>query len=402
MPRPAVIQLMSPGPDRLQRPEAVALFRYTLRVLSDPSKRNALWLGFWAGWLFNSKYVFALAIAGAALLIAWTLRKRRARARARRRVGGGHRRCRCSCSRSSTTTCAGARSRRPATSRTSLRTSAAACSTVRGACSRRRTRARCSTRRRSCSRCSAGPRAIREHRRLGLALLVLVVPTFLVYCTYRIVERRLRVGPAVLRVGRAGAARRHRVVRRRTIVARGAKRVRRAASSRAGIGVQLLGSALYWDHFIRIAIDVKNQWLGNPNRSGAYIPERGRGHCDSCFEDTYEILWTPAFQPIAGHWWLVKSLARGDDDGAARRSTRRGAATRRSQMNLGGDVSARADRLVGPAVAQGRDRTRWLVGLGPAARCSPPGRRVRDLEVDSPPPIRYLWPHDAEGRAEPA
>src|SRR5262249_16074775 len=60
-------------------------------------------------------------------------------------------------------------------------------------------------------------------------------------------------------------------------------------------------------------IDAKNQWLGNPNRSGAYIADKGRGHCDSCFEDTYELLWTPAFQPIRGHWWLLRSLAAGDD-----------------------------------------------------------------------------------------
>jgi len=94
------------------------------------------------------------------------------------------------------------------------------------------------------------------------------------------------------------------------------KRAFVAAVIAAGIVVQLLGSALYWDHFIRIAIETKNQWLGNPNRAGAYIPEKGRGHCDSCFEDTYEILWTPAFQPIKGHWWLIKSLACGDADGA--------------------------------------------------------------------------------------
>jgi hypothetical protein len=79
-----------------------------------------------------------------------------------------------------------------------------------------------------------------------------------------------------------------------------------------GASVQVLGTSLYWDHFIRIAIDVKNQWLGQPNRAGSYIAEKGRGHCDSCFEDTYEILWTPAFQPIRGHAWLLRSLARGD------------------------------------------------------------------------------------------
>src|SRR5688572_23548239 len=49
----------------------VALFRYTLRTLADPSKRNALYLGLAAGCLFNTKYVYATAIAGAALLIAW-------------------------------------------------------------------------------------------------------------------------------------------------------------------------------------------------------------------------------------------------------------------------------------------------------------------------------------------
>jgi hypothetical protein len=163
------------------------------------------------------------------------------------------------------------------------------------------------------------PAAIREHRRLGLALLVIVLPTFLVYCTYRSWSGDYAWGPRffvwavpVLLVGMAwfvdrgvGAASRAMCRWRRAFV---------GLVVAAGIAVQLLGSALYWDHFIRIAIDVKNQWLGNPNRSGSYIAERGRGHCDSCFEDTYEITWTPAFQPIEGHWWLVKSLARGDDN----------------------------------------------------------------------------------------
>src|SRR6185295_10033866 len=103
-------------------------------------------------------------------------------------------------------------------------------------------------------------------------------------------------------------------------VDRSAARWRRAivaAVVAAGVAVQLLGSSLYWDHFIRLAIDTKNQWLGQPNRSGSYIAEHGRGHCDSCFEDTYELLWTPAFQPIRGNWWLIRSLARGDDGHSA-------------------------------------------------------------------------------------
>jgi hypothetical protein len=155
------------------------------------------------------------------------------------------------------------------------------------------------------------PAAIRAHRTLGLALLLIVLPTFIVYCTYRSWSGDYAWGPRffvwavpVLLVGIAWFV---------DEMGRW-KRAFVGFVVACGIVVQLLGSALYWDHFIRIAIDAKNQWLGNPNRSGSYIAERGRGHCDSCFEDTYEITWTPAFQPIAGHWWLVKSIARGDED----------------------------------------------------------------------------------------
>src|SRR5262249_30892990 len=150
------------------------------------------------------------------------------------------------------------------------------------------------------------PGAIRARPRLGLALAAMVAPTFLVYCTYRSWSGDYAWGPRffvwalpVLLVGLAQFC--AQLTR--------ARRIALAAVIAVGIGVQLLGNALYWDHFIRIAIDAKNQWLGNPNRSGAYIADKGRGHCDSCFEDTYELLWTPAFQPIRGHWWLVRSIA---------------------------------------------------------------------------------------------
>jgi hypothetical protein len=155
------------------------------------------------------------------------------------------------------------------------------------------------------------PAAIRAQRRLGLALLLVVAPTFLVYCTYRSWSGDYAWGPRyfvwVVPVALVGLAW---FVDLRSR----ARTIALALVIVAGIAVQVLGSALYWDHFIRIAIDAKQQWLGPPNRSGAYIPERGRGYCDSCFEDTYHLLWTPAFQPIRGHWWLVKALARGDDD----------------------------------------------------------------------------------------
>ena len=288
------------------------VFRYTLRVLRDPTKPNALWLGFWAGYLFNTKYVYGTAIAGAALLIAWSLRKQRAELRRvvlwasatavpllvlalvynYLRFGsvtqtgyepylswyfGG-------------SIFDGAWGMLASANKSALLYSPPLVLALLG-----------------------WPRAIREHRMLGIALAVLVVPTFIVYCTYRSWSGDYAWGPRyfvwtvpVLLVGMAWVLDALTRWKRALVIAVVA----------AGVAVQLLGSALYWDHFIRIAIDAKNQWLGTPNRSGAYIPEKGRGHCDSCFEDTYEILWTPAFQPIKGHWWLIKSLARGDRDGA--------------------------------------------------------------------------------------
>jgi len=151
--------------------------------------------------------------------------------------------------------------------------------------------------------------AIRANKRLGITLAALFVPTFLVCCTYRSWSGDYAWGPRFfvyfvppLCIGLAWFVREMSRVKKLVV----------GVVVAAGICVQLLGTSLYWDHFIRIAIDAKNQWLGNPNRKGAYVAEKGRGHCDSCFEDTYELLWTPAFQPIRGHWWLLKSLARGD------------------------------------------------------------------------------------------
>lgn len=302
-----------PYSEILQLTSFLGLFRQTLRTANDPSKRNALWLGFWAGVLFNSKYIFSLAIVGAGVLIGWALRKRRSelvRVLAWSAVTAGpllllalvYNYLRWS---SITKTgyepylswyfggsvFDGAWGMLASPNKSAFLYSPPLVLALLG-----------------------WPTAIREHRRLGLALLVLVVPTFVVYCTYRSWSGDYAWGPRffvwalpVLLVGLAWFV-------DETIG--GMSRLRRvtiAGVVALGIAVQLLGASLYWDHFIRIAIDVKNQWLGNPNRSGAYIPERGRGHCDSCFEDTYEILWTPAFQPIAGHWWLVKSLARDDD-----------------------------------------------------------------------------------------
>jgi len=266
----------------------------------------------WRGWgLLNSKYVFALAIAGAAALIAWTLRKRRAelvrvlawtaltgvpfvvlalaynylRFESITRSGyepyldwyfGG-------------SLFDGAWGMLASPNKSALLYSPPLVLAIVG-----------------------WPRALRENPRLALALLLVVLPTFLVYCTYRSWSGDYAWGPRffvwavpVLLVGLAWFVDELTRVKRWILF----------ACIALGVAVNVLGASLYWDHWIRIAIDVKNQWLGRPDRSGAYIPERGRGHCDSCFEDTYEILWTPPFHPIKGHWWLVKSIARGDADG---------------------------------------------------------------------------------------
>jgi hypothetical protein len=80
----------------------------------------------------------------------------------------------------------------------------------------------------------------------------------------------------------------------------------------AGIAVQLLGNAFYWDHWIRISKEVSAAWLGKPDRRGSTPRDRG-GICDACFEDLYAQQWLPPFSPIAGHAWLLRHVPGGDD-----------------------------------------------------------------------------------------
>lgn len=292
----------------------LGLFRAVLRTADQPTRRHALWLGVWAGCLFNAKYVFAAAIVGGLVVIAWTLRKRRAELvhvakwsavtgvpLALVALWYNHARW------GSITSTGyepyldayfggslfdGAWGMLLSPNKSAFLYSPPLVLAV-----------------------LAMPRAIRAVPRLGLALLAMVVPVFLVYCTYRSWSGDYAWGPRFF-VWAVPVV----LVPIAWWVDAATTRWRRAVLGgvvAAGLAVQLLGSALYWDHFIRIAIDTKNQWLGNPNRKGAYIDARGRGHCDSCFEDTYEVLWTPAFHPIRGHWWLVKSLARDDDQKTA-------------------------------------------------------------------------------------
>jgi hypothetical protein len=89
-----------------------------------------------------------------------------------------------------------------------------------------------------------------------------------------------------------------------------------AALGLAGVGVQLLGSAFYWDHYIRIAQEARSRWLGVPNRGGALPWNRGDA-CDPCFEDLHPFVWMPPFQPIEGHLWLARHVLRKDGWAAA-------------------------------------------------------------------------------------
>lgn len=66
----------------------------------------------------------------------------------------------------------------------------------------------------------------------------------------------------------------------------------------AGVGVQLLGASIYWDHYIRILIAVKDQtgaggWFGEHLSHGHYLP---------------------AFSPLRGQAWLLRHLIHQDPD----------------------------------------------------------------------------------------
>ena len=80
----------------------------------------------------------------------------------------------------------------------------------------------------------------------------------------------------------------------------------------AGVVVQLLGNAFYWDHYIRVAQDARSGWLGVPNRSGG-IPWNNAHACDPCFEDLNPFIWLPPFQPILGHWWMLGHVLKEHD-----------------------------------------------------------------------------------------
>lgn len=85
-----------------------------------------------------------------------------------------------------------------------------------------------------------------------------------------------------------------------------------AAVFALGFFVQVLGNAFYWDHYLRIALDVRAKWLGQPNRTASLTADKG-GFCEGCFEDVYPTVWLGPFQPVLGHLWLVRHVPFGDD-----------------------------------------------------------------------------------------
>lgn len=158
------------------------------------------------------------------------------------------------------------------------------------------------------------PTLWRRHRAACLAVLAAAGPVVLIYARYKLngdyawgprfivfVVPALALGFAVLMQSwQEQRARWH----RRGLL---------AAAVAAGLCVQLLGNAFYWDHYIRISMEASQDWLGEPDRAGAIIPVRDNGRCDSCFEDVHQLQWLPPFQPILGHLWLARAQLAGDD-----------------------------------------------------------------------------------------
>jgi hypothetical protein len=89
------------------------------------------------------------------------------------------------------------------------------------------------------------------------------------------------------------------------------------AVSLLGLGVQIIGGSLYWDHYIRLEHQARAQWLGAPDRTGNVSRPGSTIACDPCFEDFYALNWLPPFSPLIGQYWLAKHVWRHDSWEAA-------------------------------------------------------------------------------------
>ena len=153
------------------------------------------------------------------------------------------------------------------------------------------------------------PRFWRSHRWSVLAMIVTIAPVILFYCRFPSWPGDWAWGPRyavfavpVLLLPAIGFL----------SAARWPGRGLAATILVVGLCVQLLGNAFYWDHFIRIGLDVRTRWLGFPNRTASLTADKG-GFCEGCFEDTYPTVWLGPFQPILGHLWLMRHVPFGHD-----------------------------------------------------------------------------------------
>jgi hypothetical protein len=159
---------------------------------------------------------------------------------------------------------------------------------------------------------AALPAAWVRQRRLVLALAATILPVLLLYGTFLFWAGDYAWGPrylvpflaplllpACLLFDRAASvASRARAWLRRGVL---------GAVLGAGLGVQVLGVAFFWDHYIRLSHEVMTLWLGEPYRAAAATPAR-EGLCGACFEDTHGLQWLPPFSPILGHAWLLRHV----------------------------------------------------------------------------------------------
>ncbi len=180
------------------------------------------------------------------------------------------------------------------------------------------------------------PRFWRAHRATALAMLVTIVPIILFYASFPFWPGDWSWGPRYLVFAMP-------VLLLPAIAFLSSMhwpgRSLAAILLVAGICVQILGNAFYWDHFLRIALDVRTKWLGQPNRSASLTADKG-GYCEGCFEDIYPTVWLGPFQPILGHFWLLRHVPFGDD---WQRASQDAPWRRHTRLNI--DAKAAYDRV---------------------------------------------------------
>jgi hypothetical protein len=156
------------------------------------------------------------------------------------------------------------------------------------------------------------PRAFRRHGPLLAAIALTIVPVFWLYARFLIWSGDYAWGPryhvfAVPVLLMPGLL----VVDE--LVARGRRWTRIAAAGLlgallgAGLFMTALGSAFYWDHWIRLSRSAAAGWLGRPNIAGSgtlTMPDR----CGACFEELYPMQWIPTFSAAVGHLWFMRHV----------------------------------------------------------------------------------------------